>query len=78
MVDKTPFNFLYIGLIARVLPEARIVLCLRDPVDTGLSIFFTDFAVNQPFTTELGAIGRYIHCFQRLEPPFRESGYNTT
>ncbi|MEQ8666929.1 MAG: sulfotransferase [Rhodospirillales bacterium] len=66
VVDKTPFNFMYVGLISVVFPEARIVHCVRDLMDTGLSVYFTDFAANQPFSTDLATIGRYMGCYQRV------------
>ncbi len=66
ITDKTPLNFLYIGLIALAFPEARIINCQRDPMDNGLSIFMTDFANNMPFTTDLPAIGHYIREYQKL------------
>lgn len=42
-VDKFPGNFMHLGLVRRVLPEARIIWCRRDPADTALSIFANDF-----------------------------------
>lgn len=44
VVDKNPLNFLHLGLIALVFPEARIVHCVRDPLDTCLSVYFQHFA----------------------------------
>ncbi|NNC55235.1 MAG: tetratricopeptide repeat protein, partial [Pseudomonadales bacterium] len=41
--DKMPLNFLYLGWIAQLFPKARIVWCRRDPRDTGLSCFTTNF-----------------------------------
>ncbi|MBT4891123.1 MAG: tetratricopeptide repeat protein [Rhodospirillales bacterium] len=66
VTDKTPFNFLYIGLIAMALPEAKIINCRRDPMDNALSIFMTDFSNNMPFTTDLSAIGHYICGYRKL------------
>ncbi len=66
VADKTPFNFLYLGLIAMAMPDARVIHCRRDPLDTGLSIYFTDFAKNQPFTTDLTTIGEYTRGYQCL------------
>lgn len=66
LIDKTPFNFLYVGMIAMALPDAKFIHCRRDPLDTGLSIFFTDFAKNQPFSTDLSAIGHYTSCYNSL------------
>jgi tetratricopeptide (TPR) repeat protein len=44
VVDKNPLNFLHLGLIALVFPEARILHCVRDPLDTCLSVYFQHFA----------------------------------
>ncbi len=44
VVDKNPLNFLHLGLIARVFPQARIVHCRRHPLDTCLSLYFQNFA----------------------------------
>ncbi len=43
ITDKTPANFYYLGLIQRLFPNARIVHCLRHPLDTCLSIYFQLF-----------------------------------
>lgn len=39
VTDKLPFNCFRLGAIHALLPNARIVLCRRDPVDTCLSIY---------------------------------------
>ena len=39
MTDKTPQNFLYLGLISIILPEARIIHVKRDPAATCWSNF---------------------------------------
>ena len=43
VIDKAPFNFERLGPIRLGLPGARIIHCRRHPVDTCLSIFFTNF-----------------------------------
>ncbi len=43
VVDKMPHNFLYLGLIATLLPRARIIHCRRNPRDLGASIYFQNF-----------------------------------
>jgi hypothetical protein len=42
VTNKMPFNFLLLGLIRQVLPNATIVHCSRHPIDTCLSIFTTE------------------------------------
>jgi len=44
VVDKNPLNFMHLGLIACVFPGAPILHCVRDPLDTCLSIYFQYFA----------------------------------
>lgn len=45
-VDKLPLNFLYIGYLARALPEAKIVCLRRHPLDTVWSNYRHLFATN--------------------------------
>lgn len=44
VTDKLPFNFLRLGAIHALLPQARIIHCQRDPIDTCLSIYSTMFS----------------------------------
>jgi Flp pilus assembly protein TadD len=46
MVDKNPLNTLKLPLIAKLFPEARIILALRDPRDVILSCFRRHFEIN--------------------------------
>lgn len=66
IVDKMPGNFHHVGLIANLLPNARIIHCQRDPRDTCLSIFFGDFAGNHPYSYDLNNLGLYHREYQRL------------
>jgi tetratricopeptide (TPR) repeat protein len=43
LVDKNPLNMLCLPMIARLFPEARIVLCLRHPCDVLLSCYMQSF-----------------------------------
>ena len=43
IVDKTWYNFYFLGLIASLFPKARVIHCLRDPRDVALSCFFSNF-----------------------------------
>jgi tetratricopeptide (TPR) repeat protein len=40
VTDKRPDNFLRIGLIKRLFPDAKIIHTVRNPVDTCLSVYF--------------------------------------
>jgi Flp pilus assembly protein TadD len=46
MVDKNPLNTLKLPLIARLFPDAKIILALRDPRDVVLSCFRRHFEIN--------------------------------
>ncbi|HUA52225.1 MAG TPA: sulfotransferase [Candidatus Sulfotelmatobacter sp.] len=72
VTDKLPFNFFNVGLIHLALPDARIVHVRRDPVDTCLSCFSTNFAGNrQPFSYELGELGRYYRAYEAVMEHWR-------
>jgi hypothetical protein len=71
VTDKNPFNFLYIGFIHLALPQARFIHCRRDPVDTCLSIYFTRFAMPQPFAYDRGDLVFYYQQYQRLMAHWR-------
>jgi tetratricopeptide (TPR) repeat protein len=45
-VDKLPLNIIDLALINVVLPEARIMVALRDPRDVCISAFFQGFRLN--------------------------------
>lgn len=66
IVDKMPANFLYAGLIHLMLPNARIIECRRDPVDTCLSCYSRLFAGEQRFTYDLRELGLFYRSYERL------------
>lgn len=54
VVDKTPDNLFHLGAITRLFPNARIILCRRDPRDVCLSCHFQGFAMPMPYANDLG------------------------
>lgn len=71
IVDKMPGNFRYLGLIGLLLPGARIIHCVRDPRDIGLSIFTFRFFGYHPYAHDLADIGWYIGQHDRLMSHWR-------
>ena len=71
MVDKEPLNFLYAGLIHLMLPNARIIHCRRDPVDTCLSCYTNLFLSDLGFVCDLGELGLYYRCYEALTAHWR-------
>lgn len=66
VIDKNLSNFMHLGLISRLLPGARVIHCRRDPLDTGISCYLTDFADVLPFTCSLPALGHFNRQHDRL------------
>ena len=71
VTDKMPFNFLHLGLVAALLPGARIIHCRRDPLDTCTSCHFTTFNKHLQFASDLRALGRYYLDYRRLMDHWR-------
>ena len=72
VVDKTPFNFLYLGLIAVLFPRARVIHCRRAAPDTCLSCYFQDFRAGHPWANDLEDLGRYFRAYARLMDHWRQ------
>lgn len=67
--DKLPANFLYVGHIARALPEARIVCLRRNPMDTIWSNYKNLFASQSAYyaySYDVMDTARYYARFDRL------------
>lgn len=59
ITDKQPNNFLCVGLIRQVFPEAKIIHIRRNPVETGFSIFRRNFARAWQFANTQADIAHY-------------------
>lgn len=65
--DKNLDNFRRIGLIRLLFPEARIVHCVRDPLDTCFSIWRRLFGGDSvPFGYDQAELGRYFALYRDL------------
>jgi len=68
-IDKLPFNFFYIDLIRRALPNAKIICMMRHPVDTCLGNYRALFSLGSPYyryAFQLKHIAAFYACFHRL------------
>lgn len=70
-VDKTPLNFLYLGLIALAMPNARVIHLRRDPLDSGYAMLKTLFRMGYPFSYDQHDIARYYAAYRRLMAHWR-------
>lgn len=66
VTDKMPSNYLYVGLIKQLFPNAKIIHCIRDPRDTCLSIYFQNFQNFQPYSADLDSIAHVYLGYHRL------------
>ena len=66
VIDKMPQNFLHTGLAAALFPEATLIHCVRDPLDTCLSSYFQIFPSGIDFAYDLEDLGHYYRHYQNL------------
>ena len=64
--DKTPLNFRFIGIIKYIFPKAKIINCIRDPLDVTWSNFKNYFSNSLPFTNNLEDIGNFYKLYKDL------------
>ena len=72
LIDKTPANYLYAGLIAAALPGAKIIHLRRHPAASGYAMFKTLFRMGYPFSYDLTETARYIAAHRRLMDHWRD------
>jgi tetratricopeptide (TPR) repeat protein len=63
-VDKLPNNWIYMAAIRAMLPEARIIVCRRDPLETCLSCYRQHFSGND-YTRTFDDLAGYWREFDR-------------
>jgi hypothetical protein len=65
-VDKMPHNFEQVGLIKLLFPKAKIVHCVRNPIDTCLSCYTNFFNAHHGYTSDLHTLAEYYSTYQTL------------
>lgn len=71
ITDKLPGNFVLVGFIALLFPNARIVHVRRDPLDTCISCFAENFLSGHHFSYDLADLGCYYREYSRLMQHWR-------
>jgi len=71
-IDKMPNNFLHIGMIHLILPNAKIIDARRHPLGCCFSNFKQYYARGQNFSYSLSDIGRFYHDYVELMGHFDE------
>ncbi len=77
--DKMPLNYLHIGLIRSLFPNAKIIHTTRNPLDTCVSCFSNSFSANHSYTSNLkdlaGVYGQYQRIMAHWNEQYSESIY---
>ena len=71
-VDKTPGNALWLGLIALMFPNATLIHCDRDPMDTCWSCYTQNFFGDVPYANDLEDLAAYYHVHRRVMDYWRK------
>jgi len=69
-IDKMPHNFLHLGMIQLILPNAKIIDARRHPAGSAFSVFKQNFARGQSFSYDLEDIGIYYRDYVRMMAHF--------
>lgn len=70
--DKMPGNFLHIGLIYLLFPNAKVVHCHRHPADTCLSCYERLFSKGLVFSYDMHDLGVYYKLYLEMMQHWRE------
>jgi hypothetical protein len=72
IIDKTPANHLFLGFVQLLFPNARVIHCVRHPLDTALSCYFQNFSGRGiPFSYDLSDIALYFNQYLRVMEHWR-------
>lgn len=65
-VDKMPINWLHVGLILSILPNAKIIDARRHPLACGFSLYKQHFARGHSFSYDFTHIGKFYSDYVRM------------
>ncbi len=71
IVDKMPENYMYLGLLASLFPQARLIHCRRDLRDVAVSCWMTHFH-EVHWANDQQHIASRFHEYQRLMEHWRK------
>lgn len=73
VIEKMPLNYLYLGAIRRALPDAKLILVKRAPLDSCFAMYRTLFGAAYPFSYSFEDLARYYAAYQRLMDHWRRT-----
>ena len=71
-IDKLPFNYLYLGFIAKAFPHARIIRLKRNPMDACFAMYKQVFTWAYKFSYTFDGLARYYVAYDRLFDHWRK------
>ena len=71
VTNKLPGNMVFVGLMALLYPQARIIHCRREPMDTCLSCYSRLFTTGHPFAYSQAELGRFHRMYEALMAHWR-------
>ena len=72
VTDKMPHNFQHLGLVALLFPNARIIHCRREPLDTCVSCYTTQLRAHiHGYASDLSTLGGYYREYAGLMQHWR-------
>ncbi len=69
-IDKMPNNWMHLGFILSILPNAKIIDACRNPMACCFSNFRQHFVAGQEFTYDLTDLGRFYRDYLRMMAHF--------
>ena len=73
VIEKMPLNYLYAAAIRRALPDAKLILVKRTPLDSCFAMYRTLFGAAYPFSYSFEELARYYAAYQRLMEHWRRT-----
>jgi len=73
ITDKMPHNFRLIGLIKVILPKAKVIHCMRHPMDNCLSVFKNRFSRANHYAYNLRDLGQFYYHYLDLMNHWRNT-----
>ncbi|MFK5950366.1 MAG: sulfotransferase [Methylococcales bacterium] len=72
VTNKLPGNYMHLGLIELMFPNAYVIHCKRNPLDTCLSAYFQDFSTIHPYSYALSNLGIFYKGYLKLMAHWRK------
>lgn len=66
IIDKMPENFLYLGIILKLLAKSKVIRIFRDPWDTATSLYKQRYVLNIPYSVSFFNIGVFMSNFEAI------------